>query len=215
MRAFPLLPVFLLAVFVAGCASLSRRLEVSAVRKIAPGVTTTAQVEEMFGKPNEVITGSNGKSVARYFFRELRVNNDVRAYERREHPGDVLFRTLSLRYGAEGVIEQKLHDESVTPIYRYNQSYVAGPTLKPENLLFLRKDSTAAAELIYKLGEPTFWTLDTDGTHTLVWISAQARPDQMANAEFRRLVVLLNSSDVVRDYAIVMDDMPGVSVSWR
>jgi hypothetical protein len=98
--------VLCLALLIVGCASPSRRLEVSAVRQITPGVTTTADVEKLLGKPNETVTGSNGKSVARYFFREFRASNDGRAYERREHPGDILFRTLSLRYGPAGALNK-------------------------------------------------------------------------------------------------------------
>ncbi|HWN96773.1 MAG TPA: hypothetical protein VNT99_17220 [Methylomirabilota bacterium] len=203
----------LFAVFLMGCASSARRLEVAAVSKIKVGVSTTAQVEEIFGRPSHTVIGPNEKSVARYYFRQYRVVNDVRALERQEHPGDILFRTLSVRYGPSRVIEQKLHDESVTPVRSYNDTFIAGPTLMPENINFIKENMTTKAELIDHLGEPTSQTFDFDGVPTLIWVSAKSR--RLIDAEARQLVVLLNERQVVKGYAIILHDIPGVNGNWR
>lgn len=174
-----------------------------------------AEVEKIFGRPNETVVASNDKTVARYFFRELHLSRDVSSYQRHEHPGDILFRTLSLRYGPGPVIDQKLHDESLTPIYRHNGWYVAGPTVAPENLLFIHRNKTTAAELIDHLGEPTARTLDHDGAETLIWFSVKARRDRLGDAEVRRLIVRMDERRVVKDYAVVTHDLPSVSGSFR
>ena len=203
------------AALLTGCIFNAHRLEVPAVAKIHVGTTTTAEVEKMFGRPSETIIGPEGKAVARYYFREFRSRNDVRAYERHEHPGDILFRTLSLRYGPEGIIEQKLHDESVTPIHRLNEWLAAGPTLLPENLNFIRKETTTKADLLDALGEPTSQTFDFHGSPVLVWIGGKVRRDRLADADVRQLVVLLNERGMVGDYAILLHDIPGVRANWR
>jgi hypothetical protein len=207
--------VSLLTTLLVGCVSNARRLDVPAVAKIKVGSTTTAEVEKIFGRPSETVIGPKERAVARYYFREFRVKNDVRAYERHEHPGDILFRTLSLRYGPDRIIEQKLHDESVTPIHRLNEWFAAGPTLLPENLNFIRKDATTKAELTDALGEPTSQTMDVQGLPVLIWIGGKVRRDRLADAEVRQLIVLLNERGMVKDYAVVLQDMPGVRGDWR
>jgi hypothetical protein len=152
------------------------------------------------------VTGANGTTVARYFFREPRINNDVDAYERREHPGDVIFRTLTLLYGPSPVIQRKVHDESVTAVRRYNGWYVAGASVLPENLGFIRKGETTKAELVDHLGEPTSRSFDNDGAEMLVWVSFRGRRDSLAKAEVRHLVVTLNEKLVVKDFAVVETD---------
>jgi hypothetical protein len=207
--------ILLLSATLVGCISNARRLDVPSVAKIKVGATTTAEVEEMFGRPSETMIGPNERAVARYYFREFRAANDVRAYERHEHPGDILFRTLTLRYGPERIVEQKLHDESVTPIHRLNEWFSAGPTLLPENMNFMRKGATIKAEVIDRLGEPTSQTLDAQGLPVLIWVGGRVRRDRLANAEVRQLIVLLDERAVVKDYAILLQDVPGVRGNWR
>jgi hypothetical protein len=189
-----------------GCKSMARRLEVAAVKQITVGQTTMPDVEKQFGRPQEKITGANGTTVARYFFREPRLNYDVDLYERLEHPGDVIFRTLTLLYGPSPIIQRKVHDESITAVRRYNGWYVAGASVLPENLTFMRKGTTTKAEVVDHLGEPTSRTLDNDGAEMLVWLSFKGRRDSLANAEVRHLMVLLNDKLVVKDFAVVETD---------
>jgi hypothetical protein len=168
------------------------------------------EVEKKFGRPREKVTGANGTTVARYFFREPRINNHVDPYERREHPGDVIFRTLTLLSGPSPVIQRKVHDESVTAVRRYNGWYVAGASVLPENLTFMRKGETAKAELVDRLGEPTSRSFDKSGAEILVWLSFKGRRDSLANAEVRHLMVMLNEKLVVKDFAVVETDWGSV-----
>jgi hypothetical protein len=206
MRWVPYLALVFCLVLVSGCQSMARRLEVASVGQITIGQTTMPEVEKQFGRPREKVTGANGTTVARYFFREPRINNHVDPYERREHPADVIFRTLTLLYGPSLVIQRKVHDESVTAVRRYNGWYIAGAWVLPENLIFLRKGETTKAELLDHLGEPTSRSFDNDGAEMLVWGSFKGRRDSLANAEVRHLRVMLNEKLVVKDFAVVETD---------
>lgn len=218
MKFLRLLFLFLgVALLAPGCASLARRLEVGTVTKIQAGVTRRADVEKLLGPPSETITGSDGKSVARYFFRELHKSSDVSWSERKEHPGDILFRTLSLCYGRSGsspVVEQKLHDESFTPIRRFNHLYTAGPTLTPEGLIPLRKGVSTGAEMIDLMGEPTSRTLDEEGRTILIWFSLQAVRERFGDVEVRQLVAVLNERHVLKDYVVIKHDSGSVYGRW-
>jgi hypothetical protein len=210
-RLFACLVAVSCGALVTGCQTVARRLEVAPVRQIIIGQTTMPEVEKKFGRPREKVTGANGTTVARYFFREPRINNHVDPYERREHPGDVIFRTLTLLYGPSPIIQRKVHDESVTAVRRYNGWYVAGASVLPENLGFMRKGETTKAELVDRLGEATSRSFDNDGAEMLVWVSFRGRRDSLANAEVRHLMVMLNEKLVVKDFAVVETDWG----SWR
>jgi hypothetical protein len=211
MKGFSALLSLLLpaAIFVlnTGCTSTARRLHVAPVKKIIPSQTTIAEVEKVFGPPHERITGSTGRTIARYYYGEPRLNNHVDRLERRDHPADVICRTLTLLYGPGQVIDRKLHDESLTAVVRYNARFVAGPTLLPANLTFLRSGVTKKAELIGHLGEPTSTSFTVEGAPLLMWFSFTYRPNFVADREMRRLVVELDESLVVRDYAVFENDV--------
>jgi hypothetical protein len=189
---------------------MARRLDVSSVKQIVVGQTTMPEVEKRFGRPQQKVTGANGTTVARYIFREPRINNHVDPEERRDHPGDVIFRTLTLLYGPSPVIQRKVHDESITAVRRYNGWYVAGASVLPENLGFLHKSETTKAELVDHLGEPTSRSFDNDGSEILVWLSFKGRRDSLANAEVRHLMVLLTEKLIVKDFAVVETDWGNV-----
>lgn len=190
-----------------GCVSSARRLEVVTVRKILPGTTLRADVEKLLGPPSETITGSNGKSVARYFFREYHRSSDSSEYERQEHPGDILLRTLSLRYGAGPEVEQKLHDESITPVRRLDRQFSAGPVLTPEALVAVRKGVTSATELVGLYGEPTARTFDANGNELLIWFSLQYMVGRAGADEVRQLLALLDENHTLQDYSVLMRDL--------
>jgi outer membrane protein assembly factor BamE (lipoprotein component of BamABCDE complex) len=177
-----------------GCQTSARRLEVVPVRKIIPGQTTVAEVEKMFGQPHERITGSNGKTVACYYFGEPRLN------------------TLTLSYGSSLVIERKLHDESVTPVLRVNSRFNAGPSLLPANLNFLHRGQTKKSELIERLGEPTSTSFTGTGKPLLVWFSASYHADFVVDKETRRLIVELDTNSNVQDFVVADNDLDFL---WR
>ena len=195
--------VLLAVVAMAGCASFTRRLEVSTVSKIRVQQTTRDEVEQLFGKPKETVLGANGVTVARYFFREYRRSTDVSHFERRYHPGDIHFRALTVKYGKSNVVEQKLHDESMTPIYRTNAWFFAGPILTPETVAFVKRDFTNEGDLVARFGEPSSRTFDGEGRPVLVWFHVQTRETSWSDPDVQRLQVLLDERRIVRDYVLV------------
>src|SRR5687767_131229 len=162
-----------MALAVTGCASAKRRLEVDRVSKVVSGQTTRAEAENLLGHPKETVLGANGISVARYYFHELQRSTDASRQGRRQHPGDILYRTLTLKYSRAAVVERKLHDESITPIYLTNAFYFAGPMMSEQSVSFITRDVTKEAEVIAKLGEPSSRTFDGEGRDVLVWFSVR------------------------------------------
>ena len=190
-------------VAVASCASYRRRLEVPTIARIKAQETTRAEVEELLGQPKETVTDANGITVVRYLFHEFRRSIDVSWHERRDHPGDILFRTVTLKYGTPSVVEQKLHDESVTPIYRTNAWFFAGPGLTPESVAFIKRDFTTEAEVLAKFGEPTARTFDGKSHPILLWFSVRTRETKWRDPNVQRLALVLSERRVVLDYELV------------
>ena len=185
------------------CASFAKRLEVSTVSKIQPGITTRAEVEARVGHPKETVLGSNGKTVVRYSFHEFHRSTDVSWNVRRFEPGQILFRTLTLKYGNSKIVEQKLHDQSVTPVRRTNAWFFAGPGLTPESTAFIKPDSTKEAEAVAKFGEPSSRTFDGEGRSVLIWFSVKTRETTWSDPDIQKLTLLLDESRVIRDFVLV------------
>lgn len=190
-------------IFSTGCASFAKRLEVVTVSKIQPAKTTRAEVEGWLGHSKETVTGANGKTVARYFFHEFQPSTDVSWNVRRFEPGRILSRTLTLSYGSSNVVEQKLHDESLTPIHRTNAWFSAGPGLTPESISFLKRDSTKEAEVVAKFGEPGSRTFDGEGRPMLIWFSVKTRQTSWSDPDIQKLLLVLDAGRVVRDFVLV------------
>lgn len=199
----PAIALLLLAVLSAGCIFSARRLEVSSVNRIVPGRTTQADVERAFGRPHEMITAAGGLVVARYFFDEIRETRDASRHARREHPGDILFRTLTLGYGTNKIVERKLHDESLTPVYRTNAWYFAGPLLHPETISFITRNATVERDLVRQLGPPAGRTFEARGQDVLFWFHGRGRENSLMSFEGQKLVVTLGTNSIVRDYLLV------------
>jgi hypothetical protein len=190
-----------------GCASFAKRLEVPTVKKIQPHQSARADVEKLFGRSKETALGPNGVTIARYFFHEFQRSTDASWYVRRENPGTVLFRTLTLAYNASNIVERKLHDESMTPIYRTNAWFHAGPVLTPATISFLKRDVSTEADLLMKLGEPASRTFDDRGRPILVWFNIKTRETTWSNPTVQRLMVTLDAQRVVRDYVLVEHEL--------
>jgi hypothetical protein len=186
-----------------GCASFAKRLEVSSVSKIQPGITTRTEVEARFGHPKETVLGSNGKTVVRYSFHEFHRSTDVSWNVRRFEPGQILFRTLTLKYGSSNIAEQKLHDESLTPIHRTNAWFFAGPGLTPESVAFIHPKSTTEADAVAKFGPPAARTFNGEGRSVLIWFSVKTRETTWSDPDIQKLTLLLDEGRVIRDFVLV------------
>ena len=186
-----------------GCASYAKRLETGTVSKIQPAVTTRSEVEARFGHPKETVLNSKGKTVARYFFHEFQPSTDVSWNVRHFEPGQILFRTLTLKYGSSNIVEQKLHDQSLTPIHRTNAWFSAGPGLTPESVAFIKPDTTKEAEALARFGEPSSRTFDGEGRPVLIWFSVKTRQTSWSDPDIQKLVLVLDESRLIRDFVLV------------
>jgi len=182
---------------------MAYRLDVANVRKIVPGTSTRAEVERIFGQPDETLSGADGKLVARYYYRQPIVSTEASRVQRHDHPGDLLLRTLTVRYNSSGTVERKLHDESITPVRRSDSGWVEiGPDLDPAAVSRIEKGKTTAAELLAQLREPASQTLDVTGARLLVWFYYKDRLDRLGQPVARELLVVLNDKGAVADYVL-------------
>jgi hypothetical protein len=199
----PVLSLLAVALLLTSCASYAKRLEPGTVSRIEVATTTRAEVESRFGRPKETVTGANGKTVARYFFHEFDPSNDVSWNARRFEPGQILFRTLTLRYGTSGVVEQKQLDQSLTPVHRTNAWFYAGPGLAPESVAFLKARQTKEAELLAAFGRPSSRTFDGDSRPVLIWFSLKTRQTSWSDPDIQKLVVKLDEQRIIHDFVLV------------
>ena len=198
-------PVLLIAAALsfAGCTSMARRLEVPTVKQIVAGKTTRAEVEKRLGYPKESILGANGTTVARYFFHQFIRSTDASWVARRDHPGDILFRAVTLQYGASNIVEKKTYDETVTPIFQTNGWLFAGPDLSAANVSLIQRGVDGERDVVARLGEPTSRSFDTEGRTILVWISARMHQTRRNNFPAKRLMVVLRPIGIVGDYVLI------------
>ena len=203
----PTFSLLALSLLLAGCASYSKRLEVPTVKKIQPQQSTRADVEKLFGRPKESVVGPNEITVARYFFREYHKSTDASWHNRRDNPGWILFRTLTIAYNRSNIVERKLHDESVTQIYRTNAWFHAGPSLTRESISFVKKGGSTETDLRAKFGEPASRTFDDNGHVMLLWFNIKTRETTWSNPTVQRLKVVLDNLSVVQDYALVEHEL--------
>jgi hypothetical protein len=203
-RTFSLLALSLL---LAGCASYAKRLEVPSVKKLQPQQSTRADVEKLFGRPKETVVGPNEVTIVRYFFHEFHKSTDASWHNRRDNPGEILFRTLTLAYNRSNIMERKLHDESVTQIYRTNAWFHAGPSLTPESISFVKRGVSTETDLRAKLGEPASRTFEDNGHIMLLWFNIKTRETTWSNPTVQRLKVVLDDRNVVQDYALVEHEL--------
>lgn len=196
-----------LSLLLTGCASFAKRLEVQTVKKIQPHQSTRTEVEKIFGRPKESEIGPNGVTLVRYFFHEFHRSTDANWHNQRENPGEILFRTLTISYDPSNVVARKLHDESVTQIYRSNAWFHAGPPLTPNSILFVKQGVTAEADLRARLGEPASRTFEDSGLIMLLWFNIKTRETTWSNPTVQRLKVILDERNVVRNYVLVEHEL--------
>ncbi len=192
-----------LGFLIVGCASFAKRLEAVTVSKIQPGSTTRPEVEQRLGVPSETVRGTNGTRVVRYFFHEFERSMDVSHHRRRFEPGLVLFRTLTLSYSPEEVVTRRLYDESLTPIYRTNAWFSAGPVLTSASTAFCQRGVTTHSEAVDRLGRPSSHTFDQTEGSVLVWFSLKTRQSNWSDPDIGKLIMRFDERGVLGDFTLV------------
>jgi outer membrane protein assembly factor BamE (lipoprotein component of BamABCDE complex) len=193
--------VAIAGLFLCGCLSSARRLEPSVIGRIKEGSSSRADVEKLLGRPEELLIGSNRKTRAYYDFIQPIISNDSSYHARRRNPGDILVRTLTLLYATDGSLEQKVYNETLTPVEQSRDYFMAGQRIGVATLDRLRKGNTTQEEVLALLGEPTVRTLTVEGHPLFIWY--YAREDSHHHGmkrDFQRVLVWIDERGRVRDY---------------
>src|SRR5689334_10902044 len=100
------------ALMVAGCSSPAKRLEPSVVGQIQEGVTTRADIERQFGKPDNAIIGSNRRTLVVYEYGRVKPSAEPTTLSILPTPiGTVCLRTLTVLYDDADRVEKTVFHE--------------------------------------------------------------------------------------------------------
>jgi outer membrane protein assembly factor BamE (lipoprotein component of BamABCDE complex) len=191
------------ALATAGCSSPGKRLEPSMVNQIREGETTRDEVEKHFGKPENAITGSNRRTLVIYEYGRLKPSAEPTSLSILPTPiGTVRLRTLTVLYDDADRVEKKVFHESVTPYERNMSSVSAGTAVEEADLSSIKAGRTTGAELRKRFGYPMGKTMTIDGHLVLVWHYGKAAGRFEPRFKRQSLLVEMNASDVVIDYAV-------------
>lgn len=190
----PFWTALLIVIVIAGCASPAHKLEVAAVKKLTLGMQRSA-VERQFGPPLHTYSGPAGYTMAYYEFGQPVIVTGP-------SPDHFMLRSLSLLYGADGVLVKKLHDESKTPVQRQRDFFEVGPRLDGPDVSRAIRPNDTVEQLKMHFGEPSTRALTSRGHIQLIWYYYKRRYDRLGLPENRMLTVLLNEENRVANYEL-------------
>ena len=194
---------------VAGCSSPAKRLEPAVVNQFQEGAATRQEVERKLGRPANVMTGSNRKTVAIYESGRIASKPEPESLSVLPTPiGTVRWRTFSILYDDRDVMEKKLFHESVTPYERNMSSVSAGHVVSEAELSEIKSGQTKSSELRHLFGPPMGKTFTVDGEIVLAWFYGKAAGRFELSVKRQTLLVRMNDSDIVVDYMVAGDVSP-------
>jgi outer membrane protein assembly factor BamE (lipoprotein component of BamABCDE complex) len=108
----------LVAALFAGCASVGTEMNLAQVSQIKKGVTTRAQVEQLFGKPMSVSLMPDGKVMALWFYTKASSNaeNFIPVVNLVQTKIDTQTQTLQVYFDASGVVENFTTNEASSAV---------------------------------------------------------------------------------------------------
>jgi outer membrane protein assembly factor BamE (lipoprotein component of BamABCDE complex) len=194
---------------VAGCSSPAKRLEPAVINQFREGAATRQEVERKLGKPSNVMTGSNRKTVAVYEYGRIMPTPEPRSTSVLPTPiGTVQWRTFSILYNDRDVVEKTLFHESVTPYERNMSSVSAGHVVGEAELSVIKVGETKAADLRQVFGPPMGKTMTVDGDIVLAWFYGKAAGRFEPSLKRQTLLVRVNDAEVVVDYVVAGNISP-------
>ena len=182
------------------CQSPGSKLEPNLMSQIHEGTTTRAEVENVFGPPDHVLTGANQKTLTLHRY-QLDQPNPGWHGAAQGNAGSIMLRSLTALYNTNQIVEKFLYDQSSTVVQRDREGVLIG--WSPGNADFTKiiKGITSRGEILQWYGPPTAQTLTIDGDRMLSWsflrkgrFRSQER-DQM----FR---VVIDDEDFVKNFEI-------------
>jgi|SRR5687768_4472396 len=176
----------LLLIVILGCAHRSNQLNPSLIARLEKG-QESGDVRALFGSPDRVEKGENGKTLEVYETDTSTVRDDLtsRVLE---------YRALHVLYDASGALEKFAHyTNRITG--KPGTKWRAGIYLSDDDLLRIVKDATTAEELVEYFGPPTSRWLSVFGENYLIW---QYQEGRGTFRKTRRVSVAVDTNSVVR-----------------
>jgi hypothetical protein len=181
-----------------GCATRPA-LEQADLLQITQGKTTRAEVEQLLGKPDDEVTGSNGRTLIVYqeFERDWRLLKSEIGLD---------FLTAFFLFSEEGVLEKKLISETGTAVVWKGSVATFGRPISEEQLQKLKLNETRYEDVTSILGPPLVERLTLDGEIIREWIfSREATFSKSGSQTFTASFDY--DMDVLRDF-VIEDDLP-------
>lgn len=112
------LGVFLIALFMCGCATTGTRIETDKVQQIKEGITTEKEVIDILGSPWQKTLGSDGKTLMVYQYTKVknRAQNFIPIVGLLAGGMDMDQQMLTVLIGKDGKVEKYTFNDSKSPI---------------------------------------------------------------------------------------------------
>lgn len=200
MKAILLILLPVLVILSSGCATAGRpSLDPQALLMLTEQNTTQAELELMLGKPDDAVTGANGKTLTSY-----------RDYDRdwRLMKGEVgiEFRSAFFLFSEEGVLEKKLISETGTTVVSKGSVATVGRPISEEQIAQLTIQKTRFEEVFNILGSPLVEMLTLEGDIIREWVFS--REATFSKSGSQTLTAFFDyDTDVLQNF-IIRDDLP-------
>jgi hypothetical protein len=193
-KAFSLILV-LVTMGMVGCSTPQRRLEPETIASLTNGVTTWQEVHKSFGSPESLLTGKNGKTLARYNF--------LKQKPRMLEPTLLEVRTLSLLFTDTLVLERKLYSTSAPTVQQGFLNASLGKPIRREEITEFLKPGTLREKIIERFGEPFVEYLNLDGETVSEWVAVKVHdPFTFTRNRSQSLTVRFDPGGVMIDFTV-------------
>lgn len=190
----------LLLLLGSGCASRPA-LQHEKLLQITQGQTTRAEVEELLGKPDDAITGSNQKTLTYY-----RDGAAKQKFHLLKEEFDLFFLTAYFLFQPDGVLEKKMVSETATKSTAKFGVRTLGTPVPDEQVRLVKAKESRYEEVAQLLGQPIGEALTLDGQIIREWLFV--RQTLFSGAKAQLITGIFDyDTDVLLEYTI-RDDVP-------
>ena len=186
--------------FAAGCATANRpSLNPVTLLNITEQNVTLREVEQTLGKPDNAVTGANGKTLISYidYDRDWRLMKGEVGIE---------FRSAYFLFNEAGVLEKKLVSETGTKVVSKGSVATVGRPITEAQIERLAVQKSRFEDVVDILGHPLVEALTIDGEIVRQWVFT--REATFSKSGSQTLSGIFDyDRDVLMDFAI-QDDLP-------
>lgn len=189
-----------LLLMASGCATRPA-LQHEKLLQITQGQTTRAEVEELLGKPDDAITGSNQKTLTLY--RDGSVKQKFHLWK---EEFDLFFLSAYFLFEPGGLLEKKLVSETATKSTSKFGVRTVGTPVGDEQLRQVKAKESRYEEVAQLLGQPIGEALTLDGQVVREWLFV--RQAMFSGAKAQLITGIFDyDTDVLMEY-VIRDDVP-------